>query len=144
MKATFDTVIRGFGNNAGIEVPADVIGQLGSSKRPPVRVTIGSYSYRNTVAVMNGQSLISLSKAHREASGLAAGDNVTVTLELDEGSREVDVPDELATALEQAGLGETFAALSYSRRKEYARQVSDAKATETRNRRLAKIIDELG
>jgi hypothetical protein len=144
MKATFDTVIRGFGNNAGIEVPADVIAQLGSSKRPPVTVTIGSYSYRNTVAVMNGLSLISLSKAHREASGLAAGDNVTVTLELDDGPREVDVPNELATALEQAGLGPTFAALSYSRRKEYARQVSDAKAEETRNRRLAKIIDELG
>jgi hypothetical protein len=143
MKATFETVIRGFGNNAGIEVPDDVIEKLGHTKRPPVVVTVGSYSFKSTVGVMSGLSLISLSKAHRDASGLAAGDRVKVTLELDAGTREVEVPDELKKALTKAKLTKTFDALSYSRRKEFARQVADAKAADTRDRRIAKIIETL-
>jgi hypothetical protein len=143
MKATFETVIRGFGNNAGIEVPDDVIATLGATKRPPVVVTIGSYSFKSTVGVMSGLSLISLSKAHRDASGLAAGDRVKVTLELDAGTREVLVPEELEQALAKAKLTKVFDALSYSRRKEFARQVSEAKAVDTRERRIAKIVDTL-
>ena len=142
--ATYDTVILGLGNNTGIEVPDEVIAQLGSGKRPPVRITVQGYRYQSTVAVMNGQSLISLSKAHREAAGLAAGDPVTVTLELDDAPRTVDVPTELAAALQAAGLTEKFAGLSFTRRKEYARSVAEAKAEATRDRRIAKVIDELG
>jgi uncharacterized protein YdeI (YjbR/CyaY-like superfamily) len=37
-----------------------------------------------------------------------------------------------------------FDKLAPSRRKEYARQVSEAKAAETRDRRIAKIVTELG
>jgi hypothetical protein len=52
MKATFTTVIKSFGNNTGIEVPPDVIAALGTSKRPPVIISLAGYSYRSTVAVM--------------------------------------------------------------------------------------------
>ena len=143
MKATFKTVIRAFGNNAGIEVPDDVIAKLGSTKKPPVVVTIGKYTFKSTVGVMGGLSLISFSKAHRDASGLAAGDAVTVTLELDDGPREVDVPADLLKAVKKAGLTKTFDALAYSKRKEFARQVADAKTDATRERRIAKVIDSL-
>ena len=143
MQTTFDTEIRGFGNNTGIEVPAKNIAELGAGKKPPVRVNVGGYSYRSTVAVRGGTFLISLSKAHREAAGLAAGDHVTVTLVLDDGPRTVDVPPALTAALEDAGLSETFAALSYSKRKEFCRQVADAKAEDTRIRRITKVIDAL-
>lgn len=143
METTFDTVIRGFGNNAAIEVPPDQLAELGSGKRPPVVVTIGSYRYRSTVGVMGGRALIPLAKAHREASGLQAGDAVTVTLALEEGPRPVDVPPELAAALDQAGLADAFAGLAYSRRKELARLVSEAKADATRARRIEKVVAEL-
>ena len=143
METTFDTVIRGFGNNAGIEVPADRLAELGSGKRPPVVVTIGEYSYRSTVAVMGGQSLISLSKAHRDASGLKAGDAVTVTLTLEEGPRPVAVPPELQEALDGAGLAQGFEGLAYSRRKELARLVTEAKTEATRTRRIEKILADL-
>ena len=36
----------------GIEVPDEAVAALGQGQRPPVRVTIGSYSYRTTVARM--------------------------------------------------------------------------------------------
>ena len=143
MTATFDTVIRAFGNNAGIEVPADALAQLGTGKRPKVRVRVGDYSFATTVGAMAGLSLISLSKAHREASGLRAGQEIQVHLELDTAPSEVTIPRELAVALAEAGFVEAFDKLPPSRRKEYARQITDAKSDETRDRRLTKILTEL-
>jgi hypothetical protein len=140
---TFETVILGFGNNTGIEVPAASLAELGSGKRPPVLVTVGGYSYRSTVGVMGGRTLVSLPKVHREASGLKAGDTVTVSLALEEGPRPVDVPPELQAALDKAGLQDRFAALAYSKRKEFARQVSDAKGDDTRQRRIDKVLQAI-
>jgi hypothetical protein len=143
MRASFDTVIRAFGNNAGIEVPAAILEQLGAGKRPRVRVMVEDYRFATTVGAMGGLALIGLSKAHRDASGLAAGQSVHVELEVDTAPSEVEVPDELARELEAAGLVEAFATLAPSRRKEYAREVAEAKAAETKQRRIAKIIAEL-
>jgi hypothetical protein len=143
MQTTFDTVILGFGNNTGIEVPAASLAALGSGKRPPVVVTVSGYSYRSTVGVMSGRTLISLPKVHREAAGLTAGDAVSVTLHLDNGHRTVEVPPELAEALARTGLTARFADLAYSRRKEFARQVAEAKADATRERRIDKVLEAL-
>lgn len=140
---TFETVILGFGNNTGIEVPSDNLAELGSGRRPGVAVTVAGYSYRSTVGMMGGRSMISLPKAHRDAAGLAAGDRVVVGLVVEEGRRDVELPSPLTAALEEAGLAETFEQLAYSRRKEFARQVSEAKAEATRERRIAKILDAL-
>jgi hypothetical protein len=144
MTASYDTVIRAFGNNAGIEVPAQVLTQLGAGRRPKVLVRVGDYSFATTDGAMGGLAIISLSKAHREASGLHAGQEIRVDLELDTAPPQVAVPHELAAALAEAGLVEVFDKLAPSRRKEYARQIGDAKATETRDRRIAKIVAEPG
>jgi uncharacterized protein YdeI (YjbR/CyaY-like superfamily) len=92
---------------------------------------------------MGGRTLISLPKAHREAAGLKGGDAVTVTLVLDAGPRQVDVPPQLRAALEAAGLADRFAELTYSKRKEYARQVTEAKTDATRDRRIEKVLADL-
>lgn len=143
MATTFVTRILGLGNNTGIEVPAANIEALGAGRRPPVVVTVNDYTYASTVAVMGGKNLIPLSKAHRDASGLAADDEVTVTLVLDDGPRTVEIPGALRTALVQSGLLDTFERLSYTRRKEACRQVGEAKAEVTRDRRVQKVVDSL-
>lgn len=143
MRTSFDTEILGFGNNTGIEVPPERLAEIGAGKRPPVVVTVDGYSYKSTVGVMGGRTLISLPKQHRDGAGLKAGDQVRVTLVLDGGNREVDLPPELRAALEAAGLTGRFAGLAYSRRKEYARQVAEAKAEATRERRIAKVLDAI-
>jgi Domain of unknown function (DUF1905)/Bacteriocin-protection, YdeI or OmpD-Associated len=142
--ASFDTVIRAFGNNAGIEVPSEILSELGGGKRPRVRVRVADYGFTTTVGAMGGAALISLSKAHRDASGLSAGQTVHVFLDLDDQPAEIAVPAELNAALNDADLTDTFAKLAPSRRKEYARQVSEAKAEQTKVRRIEKIIAELG
>ena len=144
MGVTYTTIVKADGNNTGLEVPAEVIAALGSSKKPPVVVTVAGYTYRNTVAVVGGAFMISLSKANREAAGVKAGDQVEVTLELDIEPRMVEVPDDLAAALsEKPGARAAFDALSPSRRKEFVRQVEDAKTQETRDRRIAGIVAKL-
>ena len=145
MKKTFTTHVKGTeGTPTGIEIPPDVIAALGTSKKPSVIITIAGYTYRNTVAVMDGLFMVSLSKANREAAGVKAGDQVEVTIELDLEPRIVDVPDDLAAALsDDAGAKRAFDALAYSKRKEFVRQVEEAKTQETRARRIAGIVAKM-
>jgi hypothetical protein len=138
------TVMLGGKTATGIPVPDSVVEALGGSNRPAVKVTIGKYTYRTTAARMNGQFMIPLSAEHREGAGVAAGDDVNITIELDTAPREVEVPADFAKALKaNAGLRKTFDALAYSHRKEWVRSIEDAKTPETRARRIAKAVDSL-
>jgi len=131
-------------NATGIPVPAEVVAALGRGKRPPVVVTIGGHTYRSTVAAYGDVFMLPLSQERRVAAGVEAGQTVAVTLELDTQPRTVDVPDDLAAALaEQPGRRAAFDALSYTARKEHVRQVTTAKAAETRQRRIARIVAAL-
>ena len=128
----------------GIHVPDEVVEGLGSGKRPPVRVTINGYAYRSTVAVMGGRYMVGVAAEHRAAAGVAAGEELDVDIELDTAPREVDVPPDLAAALDGAGVRATFDSLAYSHRKEHVRAVEDAKTAETRTRRIANAVVKLG
>jgi hypothetical protein len=141
----FRAVIELAGKTAtGFEVPADVVAALGSSKRPAVRVTIGSYTYRSTIAPMGGRFLLPLSAEHRTAAGLVAGDEVDVVVELDEEPRELVVPDDLAAALKRnPAARKAFDALSYSNRRRHVLSVEGAKTAETRQRRIEKVVEAL-
>lgn len=128
----------------GIVVPDEVVEGLGGSRRPAVVVTVEGYSYRSTVASMGGRFLIPFAKEHRDRTGIAPGQAIEVTLELDTAPRTVDVPADLAAALAaRPGAREAFDRLSYSVRKEHVRQVETAKAADTRERRIARILDGL-
>jgi hypothetical protein len=145
MKTTFKTELMKDDklNATGIVVPPDAVEALGKSKKPPVVVTIGDFSYRSTVAVMGGQFLIPLSQERRAAAGVEAGQSIEVTLELDTQPRTVEVPDDLAAALQAAGKTEAFDKVAPSMRKEHVRQVEEAKSQETRERRIARIVEKL-
>ena len=73
---TFETTVAVTGNNTGIVVPEEAIEQLAAGKRPPVLVNVNGYEYRNTVAVMGGKHMISISAAVRKATGLKGGDPI--------------------------------------------------------------------
>ena len=145
MSQTFTaTILQEEGKNAtGISVPANVIDALGSGKRPKVKVSLNNFTYRSTVAAYGDVFMLPLSQDRREAAGVQAGDTVEVTLELDTEPRTVEVPDSLATVVAENNLGPIFDGLAPSMRKEYVRQVESAKAEETRQRRIAKIVAAL-
>jgi hypothetical protein len=139
---TFTTTLLGAGKTAtGFVVPTDVVASLSDSKKPPVTVTIGTHTYRNTVAVMGGQFMIGVSAENRTAAGVAAGDEITVKLTLDTAPREYEVPPDLAKALTAAPDAKTFfEQLPPSMKKYHVGQVTDAKTPETRARRIEKAV----
>jgi hypothetical protein len=141
---TFHTTLLQTGKNtAGIQVPEQVIEKLGSGKRPLVRVSINQYTYRSAVAVMGGKFLVGVSAANRQAAGVQGGEEVDVTLELDLEPRTVEVPEDLKAALLEAEALKAFENAAPSMQKEYVRQVEEAKAQETRQRRITKIVEKL-
>ena len=143
MGVRYTTEILGEGNHASLLIPDWVLAELGTNKRAPVKVTINSHTYRSTAVGVAGECRVVFPLKERTAAGVSSGETVTVDLELDAGYREVDIPPELASALEQHNLTEVFTNLSYSHRREYARSVSEAKAPETKERRVHKAIEKI-
>jgi hypothetical protein len=127
-------------NATGIVVPDDVVAKLGQGKKPKVVVSLKGYSYRSTVAVMGGKFMLPLAKEHRDKAGVKGGDKVEVTLEVDDAPREVEVPKDLAAALKKAGARAAFDKLAFTHRKEHVRAIEEAKAAETRARRIEKAV----
>ena len=143
MKTTYETIVIGHGNHASLEIPDENLAEIGGNRRAPLKVTINNYTYQSTATGVDGKCMVVFPTRDREASGAAGGDRVVVTLELDDGYRHVEVPNALRDALLAHGLSDTFHDLNYSKRKEFARQVADAKAEETRIRRIEKILHQL-
>ena len=136
------TVVLGGRTATGLQVPDDVVAALGGGKRPPVVATVGGYSYRTTVAPMGGAFWIPLAAEHREAAGVAAGDEVDVVVELDVAPREVTLPDDLAAAFDDE-VRARFDALAFTHRKEWVRWVDEAKKPETRRTRIERTVEAL-
>lgn len=131
----------GGGNAVGIEVPEAEMAKLGPARKYPVVVTIGDYSFRNTVSWYQGAFMIGFSSEHRAATGLAGGDDVEVTLELDDAPRILEVSDEFAAAL--GDRLDAFRALSFSKQRGLYEPWQKAKSQETRDKNLARIIAAL-
>ncbi len=144
-KQTFETVLLKHGsmNATGIEIPFDVEAVFGA-KRVPVKARINGAEYRGSIVRMGGKYLLGVPKEFRERAGIEAGEHIVVTVERDETPRLITPPDDLITALREAGLAEAFARLSYTHQKEYVRAVEDAKTPETRMRRIAKAVETVG
>lgn len=140
----YQTRMRQTGNNTGIEVPDEVLEALGAGRRPAVRVTVNGYSFAATVGSMGGRAMLAFSAARRAESGLAGGDDLDVEIEADDSPRTVDVPGDLAAALDAAGARDAFDRLAPSARKAHVTAVEGAKAEATRQRRIAAIVAKLG
>lgn len=141
----FRTVLETSGKTAtGIRVPPEVVDELGAGKRPAVNVTINDYTWRTSVAVMDGAFMVGVSAQARERAGVAGGDEVDVDIELDTEAREVVIPQDLAQALsEDVAAAAAFEAASYSNKRRLVIPIDDAKTPETRERRILKTIATL-
>lgn len=142
MTQTFRATIAQTGRTAcGIQVPEAVVEALGGSKRPAVVVTLDHYTYRSTVAPMGGEWWLGVNSDHRAASGLRAGDEVQVTLELATAPRELEAPAELAAALDADPVARAFFdGLSYSNKRVFTMSVEGTSNPETKARRVDKAI----
>ncbi|MFD5215324.1 YdeI/OmpD-associated family protein [Microbacterium sp. NPDC058345] len=138
------TVLQPMGPAGAIVLDDEQVAVLSTAKTFPVVVAIGDRIARLRLARMGGQNLIGFSKAVRAEMGVELGDEFDAVITADTAARTIDIPDALAAALESdAAAKSAFGALSYSRRKEIARTIAEAKQDATRERRLAKALEEL-
>jgi len=143
MGISFRTKLKGEGYTAaGIAVPEDLMAQLGPAKRYPVVVTInGEHTYRNSVSWYKGAFMISVSSENQKLAGVTGGDEVDVTVEIDDAPRVLELPDAFAAGLRDAGVYDAFVALSYSKQNAFVAPWVAAKSDATRDKNLAKAID---
>lgn len=141
----FTTTIRQTSTTAtGIRVPDEVLAALAAGKAPKVSVTVNGYTYRSSVATVNGEPMIGVSEAVRTASGVRGGETVEVDVVLDTAPRTIDVPPDLAAALDREPQARaTFDALSYSNKRFWVEPITAAKSEETRARRIDKAVATL-
>jgi Bacteriocin-protection, YdeI or OmpD-Associated/Domain of unknown function (DUF1905) len=125
----------------GIQVPDEVVEALGVGRKPAVHVSIAGHTYRSTIASRGGRYLLGVSAENRERAGVAAGDELDVELQLDTEPREVAVPPDLMAAFAAATEAKRFFdTLTPSQKQWYVLPIEQAKAVETRERRIAKAL----
>lgn len=138
------TILETGPNTTGIEVPEEVVLGLGGNKRPLVKVTINSYTYRSAIASRGDRYLLGVSADVRSAAHVAGGDKVDVEIELDTEPREVAVPPALAKALAADPKAKAvFEGLSNSKKQLHTNPIENAKTDETRERNVEKAMSAL-
>lgn len=139
------TVLEGHGPAAAIVLTDEQVASLGAGRAFPVVVDFGDRSIRLRLSRMGGQNMIGFSKAARAEAGVEIDEEIEVTISPDTAERVIEIPPALTLALDaDPAIRAAFENLPPSKRKEMARQIDEAKAEETRSRRLQKIIDALG
>jgi hypothetical protein len=140
---TYKTRILEEGSMCAIPVPFDPKAVFGKV-RAPVKVTLNGYTYRSTIAAMGGPPFVPLRKSHREAAGVKGGQSIEVRLELDTDERVVEPPADLVQALQaQPNAWERWGNLSFTHQREYAESIEEAKAPETRERRVRRAVEAI-
>ncbi len=105
-------------------------------------VTINDYTFTSRVQMYDGVPYVTLRRQHREAVGVEPGDVVACTIEINENPDAVDIPAELAAALDVwPEARQAFTRLAPSHQREHARYVADAKRSATRVRRAQKTLE---
>lgn len=142
MRMTLDVVPAGKATATVILTQEQVDAIRGSHGRGriPVAIAFRGQVFRTSVALYRGEWMMVVNEAMR-AGGLVPGESHRVDISVDVQERTVDVPGDLARALRSAGARAAFDALSYTRRKEHVRQVESAKRPETRQRRIALVVE---
>ncbi|MDQ1683052.1 MAG: hypothetical protein QOH99_1593 [Frankiaceae bacterium] len=127
---------------AGFVVPPSVVEGLGAGGHPKVTVTVAGHTYRSSIAKMGGTFMLGMSNEHRALAGIEPGSEFDVEVELDTQVREVEVPEDLAAALDADPAARAyFDKLSYSNKLRHVLAITGAKAAETRERRIAKSVE---
>ena len=133
------------GGGHAVAVDEALASSIGAKHMSRVAGTLNGRAYRSSVVRMGGSLMLGVHKANVEALGLSYGEAVSVTMALDTEPRETDViPEVLAEALrENREAGVRWETLSPSLRRAHIAAILDAKKDETRDRRVARIVQEL-
>ncbi len=146
MANPFRAVIDKDGVNAFVDVPVRVVRSFTPfAERGRVRVagTIDGHPLHATIVpTKDAAHRLYVNGGMRAAAGVDVGDRVTLELRPLRAD-EVDVPEDLASALAKATLRRRFDALSVSHRRELLRSIEDARSAKNRTARIERTLSHL-
>jgi hypothetical protein len=129
---------------AALKPPFDVVAVFQRKGRVPVRGTIDGFPFRSSLMNMGDGHMMVVNAQLRAGAQCKAGDTVTVLMELDEDKRTVEVPAHLKKIIDRDPKAREFwPKLSFTHQKEYVKAIEDAKKPETREKRIAAMMDAL-
>ena len=129
---------------AALKPPFDVVAVFHRKGRVPVKGTINGFPFRSSLMNMGAGHMMVVNAQLRAGAQCKAGDTVTVLMELDEDKRTVKLPGYLEKVIQSdAKAREFWPKLSFTHQKEYVREIEDAKRLETREKRIAAMMEAL-
>jgi hypothetical protein len=128
-----------------LDLPFNVEEEFGSRGRVSVKGTINGFAFRTSIFPNgDGTHHIMVNKAMQQGAKARPGDMVKMTLERDAAAKTVEVPPDVKRALaKNKRAAAAFEKLAPSHRREHIRVISEAKKPETRERRIARMIEKL-
>jgi hypothetical protein len=126
-------------------IPMEIATALGGSRQMRVVGSVNGVPYQSSTMPYGGRGLfMGVHKTTCDAAGVDLGDILDVVVARDERPRVLEIPPELDAAFRtEPALRERFEGLSFTRRKEMALPIGEAKRRETRDARLEKALAEL-
>jgi hypothetical protein len=142
----FETKLIGVGGmeTAALKPPFDVVEVFGRRGRVPVCGTINGFPFRSSLMNMGDGHMMVVNADLRAGAKCKAGDVVRVLMEIDEAPRVVEVPAYLKKIIASDPVTKAaWAKLSFTHQKEHVRAIEDAKRPETREKRIAAMLEML-
>ena len=129
---------------AAVKPPFDVVEVFGRKGRVPVCGTLNGFPFRSSLMNMGDGHMMVVNAELRAGGKCKAGDTVSVVMELDDAPRVVEVPAYLKKILASDPVTKAaWAKLSFTHQKEHVRAIEDAKRLETREKRIAAMMEML-
>ena len=129
---------------AALKPPFDVVEVFQRKGRVPVKGTINGFPFRSSLMNMGDGHMMVVNADLRAGAKCQAGDTVSVVMELDEDVRKVELPAYLKKIIAaDPAAKDAWERLSYTHQKEHVRAIEDAKREETRQKRIAAMMDML-
>jgi hypothetical protein len=129
---------------AALKPPFDVVGVFQRKGRVPVKGTINGFPFRSSLMNMGDGHMMVVNAELRAGAKCKAGDSVSVVMELDEDERKVELPAYLKKLIAaDPKAEEAWDKLAFTHQKEHVRAIEDAKREDTRQKRIAAMMDML-
>lgn len=141
----FSGTIYKVGMNYAVDVPAEASRALGGERHVNVAGEVAGTPFRSRLTPRGeGAYRLFLNGEVRSAAGVASGDPIEVEIWRDDASREVELPVDLANALEEVPGGlQTFEEMTEAQRTGMLAFVERARTAETRARYVQRVVDEV-
>jgi hypothetical protein len=131
-------------STAALKPPFDVVEVFHTKARVPVKGTINGFPFRSSLMNMGTGHMMAVNAQLRAGANCKGGDTVSVVMELDQDERKVEVPAPLKKIItSDPKTKESWSKLSFTHQKEWMRAIEDAKKPETREKRIAAMMDAL-